>query len=418
MKSLSKADYYQVRWMNGSAHVDEDALRDLYLPLLKPNGYSLYQTLRGDSGTLPAKSLLLRLDLTSGEFTKAIAPLEAVGLVRTFVEPYDGGVQLFVFCLYAPKSAKEFFDDYLLQGTLHGIVGNEVFDNLALRFKRKNELPDAEEISQSFPKVFDQSFPQEYYLQGSPISGENGKAKAKLSFDRGAFLKKAESIGLRGDLLSEAELESIEKLATLYSIKEPLMAEYVYECIVFGSPFGKKVDMKSLSDKCRLAMPFAYLRKEEGESSGISGESSMAKKIRLMDSVTPSKYLSLRQGGHRPAPADLRLVEKLSMEIGLSDPCINALIDYVLQTHDNTLPPALCEKIAASLVREGCRSAKDAMDYLLRSHKRGKRRAENVSEPKPAKVVKPAPVSEGEEEEVSDEEVKEMLAKLYNGKKR
>ncbi len=419
MKTLSKADYYQVRWMNGSTRIDEDALRDLYLPLLKNDGYALYQTLRGDTGTLPAKGLLLRLDLTSGEFVKAIAPLEAVGLCRSFVEPYQGGVQLFIFCLYPPLGAKEFFDDYLLQGTLHGMVGDDVFNNLASRYKNKNEVPDAEELSASFPAVFNQSYPQSYYLQGSPLAGEQVKAKENLSFDRGAFIKKAEALGLRTDLLSKSELDSIEKLATLYSIKEELMATYVYESILFNAPKGKKVDMDSLSKKCRAAMPFAYLKKEQGESSNIDGDSSMAQKIRLMDSIAPSKYLSIRQGGHKPAPADLKLVEKLSMEIGLTDPCINALLDYVLMTHDNTLSLPLCEKIAASMVREGCRSAKDAMDYLLRSHKRGKRK----SEPRTAPVSKPTPApvaahSEDEEEEVSDEEVQAMLAQLYNGKKK
>ena len=420
MKSLSKADYYQVRWMNGSALVDEDALRDLYLPLLKNDGYALYQTLRGDQGTLPTKGLLIRLDLTTGEFAKAIAPLEAVGLVRTFVEPFEGGVQLFIFCLYPPKTVKSFFDDYLLQGTLHGLVGDDVFHLLANKYKRTSEIPDAEEISSSFPKVFDQSFPQNYYLQGSPLAGEGGKAKEKLSFDRGGFLKKLESLGLRGDLLSAEEIESIEKLATLYSIKEELMAEYVYESLVFKARVGKKVDFSSLSNKCRSAMPFAYLRKEEGESSKISGDSDMAKKIQLMDSVASSKYLSIRQGGHKPALADLKLVEKLSMEMGLPDPCVNALIDYVLMTHDNTLSAPLCEKIAASMVREGCRSAKDAMDYLLRSHKRGKRKAEEKPHFSQTAVDKPLPVaaSEDEEEEVSDEEVKQMLAKLYNGAKK
>lgn len=419
MKSLSKADYYQVRWMNGSTLVDEDALHDLYLPLLKNNGYALYQTLRGDRGTLPAKGLLLRLDLTTGEFGKAIAPLEAVGLVRTFVQPFEGGVQLFVFCLYPPKTAKSFFDDYLLQGTLHGFVGDDVFNYLASKYKRTSEIPDAEEISSSFPKVFDQNFPQNYYLQGSALAGEGGNAKERLSFDRGLFLKKLGSLGLRGDLLSGEEIESIEKLATLYSIKEELMADYVYESLTFKARVGKKVDLTSLANKCRSAMPFAYLRKEEGESSQISGETVMAKKIQIMDSVAPSEYLSIRQGGHKPALADLKLVEKLSMQMGLSDPCINALVDYVLMTHDNTLSSALCEKIAASMVREGCRSAKDAMDYLLRSHKRGKARSEkpSLSQPATSKPVS-AQIQDEDEEEVSDEEVKEMLAKLYNGAKK
>ena len=415
MKALSKADYYQTRWMNGSRLVDEDCLRDLYLPLIHPSAYALYQTLRFDASTLPASSLLLRLDLTSGEFTKALAPLEAVGLVRTFVEDYQG-VHLFVFCLYPPKSVKEFFDDYLLQGTLHGMVGDDVFSSLSAKYKNLNETPDAEEVSTSFPKVFDQSYPKSYYLSGSALAKERGRAKERLSFDRGAFLSEIVAQGFRNDLFGDNEIDSIEKLATLYTVNEKLMAQFVAESLVFNAPVGKKVDMESLKAKCRAAMPFSYL-KEKGESSNVGNGSVMAEKIRFMDSTPPSEYLRIRQGGHKPAQADLKLVERLSLQMGLTDPCINALIDYVLMTHDNTLSPNLVEKIAASLVREGCRSAKDAMDYLLR-RRRKKTTAWKKPASKPVEAEKPAvsPADE-EDEEVSEEEVKEMLAKLYNGKK-
>ena len=416
MKTISQGDYYQVRWMGETGLVDEDSLRELYLPLLHANGYVLYQTLRFEEGTQPAKHLLLRLDFTSGEFTKALAPLEAVGLVRTFVEPHEGAL-LFVFCLYPPKSVRDFFADFLLQGTLRGMIGNDAYASLAARYHPKGDCPNAEEISRSFPEVFNQSYPQEYYLQGSPLPSKGRKAKERLRFDRGAFLKKASALGLRTDLLSDPELESIEKLATLYSVNEDTMADFVYSSILYNAPRGKKVDMDSLSSKCRAAMPFAYLRKEEGESSKIDGESTMAAKIRLMDSVPPSKYLSIRQNGHKPADPDLKLIQKLSIEIGLSDPCINALIDYVLDTNDNILSGSYCEKLAASLVRAGCRSAKDAMDYLLRSHKRSKRPARRVEENPPVAPAKQKPpVVDEDEEELSDEEVKAMLDKLYNGK--
>lgn len=417
MKTISKGDYYQVRWMGETRLVDEDSLRELYLPLLKTSGYALYQTLRHEEGTQPAKHLLLRLDLSSGEFTKALAPLEAVGLVRTFAEPHEGA-SLFVYCLYAPKTVREFFNDFLLLGTLRGMIGDDAYSALAARYQAKADLPDAEEISCSFPSVFDQSYPQEYYLQKSPLSAKGRKAKERLRFDRGTFLKKASTLGLRTDLFSEAELDSIEKIATLYTINEDTMAEFVYSSIVYNAPRGKKVDMDSLSEKCRAAMPFKYLQKEEGASSKIDGNSNMASKIRLMDSATPSKYLSIRQNYHKPADPDLKLIQKLSVEIGLSDPCINALIDYVLDVNDNILSASYCEKLAASMVREGCRSAKDAMDYLLRNHKRSKRPTRKIEEKAPEEPVKPkaAVPHDEDDEEFSDEEVKAMLDKLYNGK--
>ena len=70
------------------------------------------------------------------------------------------------------------------------------------------------------------------------------------------------------------------------------------------------------------------------------------------------------------------------------------------------------------MVREGCRSAKDAMDYLLRNHKRSKRPARKIEEKAPEEPIKPKAVvpHDEDDEEFSDEEVKAMLDKLYNGK--
>ena len=398
--------------MNGSHLVDEDALRDLYLPLIRPSAYALYQTLRGDEGTLSAGHLLLRLDLTSGEFTKAIAPLEAVGLVRTFVET-QGEVQLFVFCLYSPKTAKEFFDDYLLQGTLHGIVGDDAFLMLSTRYKNLSEVPDAEEISQSFPKVFNQPFPHKYYLQGSPLENVSGTADARLSFDRGAFLAKTRDLQMREDLLSEHEMEAIEKLATLYTINESLMAEYVFDSLVPNALPGNRIDFQALSSKCRLAMPFKYL-KEEGKSSNLPGGTPKLDLIQEFDRMSPSQYLCGRQGGHKPAKADLRLIERLSIQLGLPDPCINVLLSYVLDKYDNVLDKDLTEKIGASLVREGCRSAKDAMDYLYRNQRKNqKQKTKGLSSPlkKEDKKIDPSE----DEEEVSEEQIKRMIADYYKG---
>ena len=418
MKTISKSDYYQVRWMGETRLVDEDSLRELYLPLLRSTGYALYQTLRFEEGTQPAKHLLLRLDLTSGEFTKALAPLEAVGLVRTFVEPHEGAL-LFIFCLYPPKSVREFFNDFLLQGTLRGMIGDDAYASLAARYQPKAETPDAEEISRSFPSVFEQTYPSEYYLQGSPLSSKGRRAKERLRFDRGTFLKDTVELGLRTDLLSDAEIESIEKLATLYAIKEDVMADFVYRSVVYNAPKGKKIDMDALADKCRLAAPFRFLKQDAGESSNIKHESIRATEIRLFDDVTPAQYLSFRQNGHKPANSDLKLIQKLSMEIGLSDPCINVLISYVLEVNNNILSSAYCEKLAAALVREGCRSAKDAMDYLYRNHKRGKRGAPKPTQEKdPEALPEKHSVSAGDEEEMSDEEVEAILNKLYNGKQR
>ena len=53
---------------------------------------------------------------------------------------------------------------------------------------------------------------------------------------------------------------------------------------------------------------------------------------------------------------------------------MSTLIDYVLTVNNNILSKAYAEKIAASLAREGVTTAIDAMNYLKKIRKRGKKK--------------------------------------------
>jgi replication initiation and membrane attachment protein DnaB len=85
-----------------------------------------------------------------------------------------------------------------------------------------------------------------------------------------------------------------------------------------------------------------------------------------MESTNPIDFLRYVQQGTQPTGPDIKLVNDLSLKQGLSFPVINALIDYVLQKKNNTLPRAYVEKIASTLAREQIVHAIDAMDFLMK----------------------------------------------------
>ena len=416
VKPISAADYYQVRRCYGEVSLDLASLTDFYLPLVGSDAFSVYLCLsRIATTTFVHSDLVGFVDLTLGQIENAIRKLEAVGLVRTFFQN-EGNTRLFVYCLYAPLHANEFAKDIMLAGTLKGKIGIEGFDKLFARHAGQTALDDMEEVSASFPEVFRPSYDAKFYLSPSKQDSD-AKASARTGFDKVAFLSLTEKLGLRKGGLSDAELYDIERIAALYHINESQMAEFVLGCIRSNAPIGKKLDRELLSRQAAGASPFRYLKQEEGESSGVKPVNNLSKKIQMMDQVAPAAFLTFRQGNHKPASADLKLIERLGMEIGLPDPCINALLDYVLATKDNQLPAAYCEKLAASLVREGCRSARDAMDYLTRSRRKKKKVGDEDPQPMEKAPVLAEKQDTEADENVSDEEVEAMLRQIYGGKK-
>ena len=145
----------------------------------------------------------------------------------------------------------------------------------------------------------------------------------------------------------------------------------------------------------------------------MHGDSDLAKKIRLMDEGPPAKWLSLKQNNHRPATSDLKILEALTLDIGLSSGACNALVDYILQTNNNVLSKPLAEKIGASLVRANITTSQDAMEYLNSQIReaRKKRTPYNKEEEKPQE---PAAVrSTDGEETISNEELDALFEKAY-----
>ena len=412
MKPVSLRDYYECKRCYGASSMDFASLTDFYLPLIGTDAYSAYLALtRVDEGTFVHEALFNYLGLTPGEFESALTALEAVGLVRTFISSVEGS-SLFVYCLYAPLHAAEFNSDIMLSGTLKGKLGEEAYGRLLSRHQGASAMTDLEEVSASFPSYFKKTYDAKFYLSVNNDHKDAGKAKAQTGFDRANFLSRLSAAGLRKNILSEEELVFCEKTATLYSVSEELMAEIVFDSILANQRLGQKLDRNLVITSASSAAPFGYLRQEKARPSEISSNSILAQKARMMDECPPAKFLSYVQGGHRPASSDLKLIGRLGAEIGLASPCINALVDYVLDKNDNVLSAAYCEKLAAAMVRAGCRSARDAMDFLKRRNKRKKVLAEEEPEMAEETPNVDTPATEGKKRR-SKEELDAALAELF-----
>jgi replication initiation and membrane attachment protein len=140
----------------------------------------------------------------------------------------------------------------------------------------------------------------------------------------------------------------------------------------------------------------------------------------MMDRMAPSDWLTILQNGHKPASSDLKIIQSLSFDLGLPNPVINALVDFVLQKNDNVLSKAYIEKVGGALAREGVKTALDAMDYLKKINEKfsgkrapkGNKESPDISSEAPKASSSETPA----QSDVSDEDVEKALADLYNKK--
>ena len=420
MKKLRRNDYYSVRRNAYFSYFDVAFLLDLYTPLIGANATSLYLCLQQDNYSRDNQvgemsSLLDSLRLSAGEIEEALSYLEGVGLVKTYLSRGEES-SYFAFELYPPYAPGDFFADPLLYGTLLKYLGEEKVSILTKKyapapFKREG----MENVSTSFKERFSPNLEEPYYSSPSPKAKYRKKGKLDTGFDLGIFLNKCKELGVESSRFNQGDLSYIEKVSSLYGLSSVSSAEIACESFSFGGGTSY-FDRETFSSSSERRAPFAYFHQEKGEKSEVSSTSNLALKIRQMDSLSPAKWLSIKQNGHRPASADLKLLRKLGLEMGLPNGVINALVDYVLERNNNELSSSYCEKVAGSLMREGCKTALDAMNYLKDNEKRKK---SAKSEPVSKKPFKPTFVEEKEEskieegqEEMSDEELDSIFASL------
>lgn len=418
MKPVGADDYFEVRQLSLVSDVDRLSLSDLYLPLIGAHGFALYFSLLLEAnikGLRPHENLFLKLGLTPGQFEQAMSALEAVGLVRTYHQE-DKGIHVFVYCLFAPLTPEEFFDDVLFSGTLKRTIGEKEANALMKKYLLPQEPEGYEEISMGFVSYFHPDYDDPVYRQKNPDHiGGHLSGRIKTSFDPRKFYAPFLSLGYSENCLSEAELKKVERLSALYVLDSETLGSMAVECFYAHRKVGFRLDFKALEAKCRESLSFPYLHQQEkSEPSQVSSDTVGAKLIKYMDQVSPVEFLTYLQNGHKPGDSDLKLIRHLAIDLGLPNSVINALIWVTLQRNGNSLPYAYADKVGSALLRVGCKTARDAMDYL--STKKGGKKTSSL-ETKPVDEPKEKENEEKKAEEEDEEDLDTLLQELYASEK-
>lgn len=381
---VSSNDFYEIRLASLITNVDKDSLLELYQPLIGAQATILYLTLlkqnrNAEGGTIfKMEQLLKTMHLSKGELLQARQYLEAVGLIRTY-ESVAEDVRCYIYVIYSPKSPKAFFDDVLFKGLLIQYVGEKEAKRLANKYKVDLVIPeDYSEISASFVDVYnldydDPSFKKDF---GNQIIGrDHGRAKIEMNYDL-FFGYIQENSGINVSLFKKKDIKEIERLATLFGLNEKQMASIIIDEYIPEGP--NHFDFYKIKNKCEDQI--RYSKVSNTQKSNVSGNSTIASKIAMMEEVAPAKFLQYLQQGTKPARSDINIINSLSKDYGFGNGIINVIVEYVLYKNNNILSKNYCEKVAASLAREKVVTAVDAMNYLNKMTVKSSKGKQKVAE--------------------------------------
>lgn len=414
--TILPADKYVVVNKTILTEIDKKNLINLYEPIIGYAAISLYLTLWSDLDRLELMSKdfnhhhlmsILKCDLETIKIAREA--LEAVGLIKTYFK--EGEINSYVYELYSPLSASEFFNNPILNIVLYNNIGETEYNDLKTIYKKINiDLKDYEDITKTLNETFEvTSTPnidaKERETKPLNITSDIDFNLILSSIPRGILSEKA---------FTKKTKELIINLGFIYDLDTLKMTELI------RSSINEKgaIDKETLRKNARKYYTFnhgnlptlIYRSQPEYLKTPLGDNSKKGKIISVFENTTPYDFLKYKYKGANPTARDLKLLELLLIDLELNPAVVNVLIDYILRKNDNKLTTSYVETIAGQWKRAGIKTAREAMDLAEKEHKKMNKNA-NKKVTKEASV--PVWFNESiEKVEVGEEEEKELAELL------
>ena len=239
MKNITilPADKYIV--VNKTVLHEEDRrlLTLLYQPIIGYTAVSLYFTFVDDLDAFTRTSedfnhhhLMATMQLKLDDIMIAREKLEAVGLLKTYVK--EGNVNSYVYLLYSPISANEFFNHPILNIVLYNNIGKKEYDKRQQLFKvPKINLKEYEDISLKFNDVFSSSNLKPFEVVDLIETRQEGKIKLNQAIDFNLLIASIPSSMLSSRCFTEDVKDLINSLAVVYQLDTEAMIGLVRNAI-------------------------------------------------------------------------------------------------------------------------------------------------------------------------------------------
>ena len=398
MKNITilPADTYIV--VNKTVLHEEDRrlLTMLYQPIIGYMAVSLYFTLIDDlennstSSDLTHHHIMSIMQLRLEDILIAREKLEAVGLLKTYLK--KGSVNNYVYLIYSPISANEFFNHPILNIVLYNNIGKKEYDKRQELFKvPKIRLTEYLDISHKFNEVFKSSNLKPFEV----IENIEKKTEAEIPLDDAVDFNLLISSIPEGFVNAKCFNSETKKLINSLSLVYNIDTEKMSSLVRTSLTEKGMVDKTALRKNCRNYYQFEnlgalptlvyqtqpnYLKKPVGD------DSKWAKMVYTFENTSPYDYLRSKYKGAEPTKRDLQLIEELMIDQKLSAGVVNVLISYALKVNNQKLNRSYLETIAGQWKRLNIETVEEAMKLTEKEYKKMKKLA--TSSTKSKTVVK------------------------------
>ena len=359
--NLLPADVYKIVNQSVLTEVDKKNLTSLYQPIIGASAVSLYLTLWGDldkteqvSDLYTHHHLMVVLKSRLDKIEEARKALEAVGLMKSFIKRNES-VNEYLYELYSPLSAYEFFNDPLLNVVLLNNIGEEEYSLLKENYKKRTiKKDDFEEITTTMNETF-KSIPSTSLEEIRKTEKLGLNIESRIDFD---LVEKSIPKGLiNSRTFNKRVREVINKLSFTYNIDTIKMIEIIRMSIEDIGLINKEKLIETArknyeyNNNGRLPT-IIYRCQPEYLKSPTGDTSSKGRMIAVFENTTPNDFLRGRNNGAAPSKVDLQTLESLAINYDLPAGVINVLVDYVLKVNDNKLTRNYIEQIASTFKRK------------------------------------------------------------------
>lgn len=375
--TLLPADRYVVINKSVLSDTDRQIIINLYEPLIGSLAVSLYFTLWNDLGTLSMMSidlihhhLMVVLKSSISSIKVARESLEAFGLLKTYIK--NGSINDYVYELYSPLTPQEFFNHPIMNIVLYNNVGEREYEHLKTMYKLpKIDLKEYNDITKKLDDVYDTS---KFTLSNDVRDRNSSSIVVEQIIDFDEIISSIPKGIINEKAFTKKTKELINNLAFIYNIDTLKMIELIRSVL---NEFGN-IDKNGLRIIARKDYQFKngtlptliYRTQPEYLKNPMGDNSKLGRIINVFENTTPYDFLRRKYHGAKPTGRDLKLLEKLIIDLELSPAVVNVLIDYVLRKNNNRLTDGYVETIAAQWKRAGLKTAKEAMEFAEKEHKK------------------------------------------------
>ncbi len=422
--TILPADSYTVLNKTILSENDRKLISKLYQPIIGYTAVSLYFTLLDDlnesklmSTELTHHHLMTTMQLKLDNIIDARKRLEACGLLKTYMKQ-ERHVNEYVYLIYSPLSAQEFFSHPILNIVLYNNLGKKEYEKLVSYYKMPHyNLKEYTDITAEFSNVFKTSSITDLEKVEGITARTSNSLTLREQIDFNLLIASIPKNMISERCFTSDVKELINSLSFIYQIDDLAMQGLVRNAL------NEKglIDRVELRKSCRNYYQFEqggrlptlvyakqpeYLKKEVGDTS------KWAKMVYTFENISPYDYLKSKYKGAEPTARDLRLIENLLIDQKLKPGVVNVLLSYVLKINNQKLNKNYIETIVGQWKRLNIETVEEAMKITEKEHKKMKKMMENKKKTIPkTKKEEHLPAwfnKELEKEETTDEDAMEL----------